>query len=118
LLSDWGAVFIFLAVAVVFGAGGIVTSFLIHPRKNTPQKAITYECGVDTIGPTWVQFKTSYFLYALLFVIFDVETVYLYPWAVKFKSLGLFAFIEMIIFLLILIIGLWYAWKEGALEWK
>jgi NADH-quinone oxidoreductase subunit A len=118
LLSDWGAVFIFFAVALVFGAGGIVTSFLIHPRLTTEEKITTYECGVDTIGPTWVQFKTSYFMYALLFVIFDVETVYLYPWAVKFKSLGLFAFIEMIVFLFILIIGLWYAWKEGALEWK
>jgi NADH-quinone oxidoreductase subunit A len=118
LLSDWGAVFIFLAVGVLFGVGGIVTSFLIHPRRSSDLKHVPYECGVDTIGPTWVQFKTSYFLYALLFVIFDVETIYLYPWAVKFKSLGLFAFIEMIIFLFILIIGLWYAWKEGALEWK
>ncbi|MFZ5648541.1 MAG: NADH-quinone oxidoreductase subunit A [Bacillota bacterium] len=118
MLSDWGAVFIFFAVALVFGAGGIVTSFLIHPRKTTDLKTTVYECGVDTIGPTWVQFRTSYFLYALLFVIFDVETIYLYPWAVKFQSLGLFAFIEMIIFLFILIVGLWYAWKEGALEWK
>ncbi|MFZ5652243.1 MAG: NADH-quinone oxidoreductase subunit A [Bacillota bacterium] len=118
MLSDWGAVFIFFAVALVFGAGGIVTSFLIHPRKTTDQKTTVYECGVDTIGPTWVQFRTSYFLYALLFVIFDVETIYLYPWAVKFQSLGLFAFIEMMIFLFILIVGLWYAWKEGALEWK
>ena len=118
MLSDWGAVFIFFAVALVFGAGGIVTAFLIAPRKTTDQKITTYECGVDTIGPTWVQFKTSYFMYALLFVIFDVETIYLYPWAVKFKSLGLFAFIEMIVFLFILIVGLWYAWKEGALEWK
>jgi len=118
LLSDWGALFIFLAVAFVFGVGGIATSFLIHPRKTTEQKITTYECGVDTIGPTWVQFKTSYFMYALLFVIFDVETIYLYPWAVQFKNLGLFAFIEMIVFLFILIVGLWYAWKEGALEWK
>ncbi len=118
MLSDWGAISIFFAVALVFGAGGIITAFLIAPRRTTAQKVTTYECGVDTIGPTWVQFRTSYFLYALLFVIFDVETIYLYPWAVKFQSLGLFAFIEMIIFLLILIIGLWYAWKEGALEWK
>lgn len=117
MLSDWGAVFIFLAIGVVFGAGGIVTSFLFQPRKQTPQKLEVYECGVDTVGPTWVQFKTSYFMYALLFVIFDVETIYLYPWAVKFQSLGLFAFVEMIIFIFILIVGLWYAWKEGALEW-
>ncbi len=118
MLSDWGAVFLFLAIGVVFGAGGILTSFLFHPYRRNEIKQEVYECGVDTIGPTWVQFKTSYFLYALLFVIFDVETIYLYPWAVKFQSLGLFAFIEMIIFIFILVVGLWYAWKEGALEWK
>ncbi|MCL2338159.1 MAG: NADH-quinone oxidoreductase subunit A, partial [Firmicutes bacterium] len=67
---------------------------------------------------TWVQFRTSYFLYALLFVIFDVETIFLYPWAIIFKSMWFFAFIEMIIFIFILIVGLWYAWKEGALEWQ
>ncbi len=95
----------------------MLVGFVIAPRRNSPQKSITYECGMDTIGPTWVQFRTSYFLYALLFVIFDVEVLYLYPWALKFQSLGLFAFIEMIIFLTILIVGLWYAWKEGAFEW-
>ncbi|MHB8157182.1 MAG: NADH-quinone oxidoreductase subunit A [Desulfocucumaceae bacterium] len=118
MLSDWGAIFIFLSFSILVGAGGVVTGFILAPRRTTAQKTTAYECGVDTIGPTWVQFKTSYFLYALLFLIFDVETIYLYPWAVKFKSLGSFAFIEMIIFLSILIIGLWYAWKEGALEWK
>jgi len=109
--------FHFFVTAFLLGAGGIIISFIIHPRRATKEKATTYECGMETIGPTWVQFKTSYFLYALIFVIFDVETVYLYPWAVKFMSLGLFAFIEMIIFLFILVVGLWYAWKEGALEW-
>lgn len=118
MLSEWGAIFIFLIVGILFGIGGIVTSFLIQPRRSSVQKNMTYECGMDTIGPTWIQFKTSYFLYALLFVIFDIETIYLFPWAVKFQSLGLFAFIEMIIFLFILIVGLWYAWKEGALEWQ
>lgn len=118
MVSDGTAIAIFLMVGIVFGAGGIVTSFLFHPRRARHMKEETYECGVETIGPTWVQFKTGYFLYALLFVIFDVETIYLYPWAVKFQKLGLFAFVEMIIFIFILIVGLWYAWKEGALEWK
>lgn len=117
-MSDWAGVFIFFAVALVFGAGGIVTSFLIHPRRANPEKFTEYECGLRTQGPTWVQFRTSYFLYALLFVIFDVETIYLYPWAVRFNSMQFFMFIEMIIFIFILIVGLWYAWKEGALEWK
>ena len=118
MLSDWGAVFLFFVAAIGMSAGGVITGFVLAPRRTTAQKVTTYECGVDTIGPTWVQFRTSYFMYALLFLIFDVETIYLYPWAMKFQSLGLFAFIEMIIFLFILIVGLWYAWKEGALEWK
>lgn len=117
MLSIWAVIFIFLVAAFLLGVAGIITSFVIHPRRAAKEKTTTYECGMDTVGPAWVQFKTSYFLYALVFVIFDVETVYLYPWAVKFMSLGLFAFIEMIIFLSILVIGLWYAWKEGALEW-
>lgn len=117
MLSEWGAIFIFFVGAIVFAAGGIVTSFLIHPRRSTQTKLDIYECGPKTIGPTWVQFRVQYFLYALIFLIFDVETVYLYPWAVKFQALGLFAFVEMIIFILILVVGLWYAWKEGALRW-
>jgi len=117
-MSDWAGVFIFLVVALIFGAGGIATSFLIQPRKDTPLKLEPYECGMPTRGSSWIQFKTSYFLYALLFVVFDVETIYLYAWAVKFRSLGFFAFIEMIIFVFILVVGLWYAWKEGALEWQ
>lgn len=117
-MSDWAGVLIFLAVAIAFGAGGIATSFLIHPRRNNPVKLEEYECGVPTIGTTWVQFRTSYFLYALLFVIFDVETIFLYPWAIRFNNMQFFTFIEMIIFIFILIVGLWYAWKEGALEWK
>jgi len=118
LLSNWGAVFIFALMGLVIGVGGVGISLLLSPRRKNAAKGEIYECGMETIGPTWVQFKTSYFLYALLFVIFDVETVFLYPWAVKFQTLGLFAFIEMIIFIFILVVGLWYAWKEGALEWK
>jgi NADH:ubiquinone oxidoreductase subunit 3 (subunit A) len=113
------------AVIGIFIIGGIgftifvlSLNWLIRPKKPHREKETTYECGPDTQGPTWVQFKINYFLYALVFVIFDVETVFLYPWAVTFKSLGLFAFYEMIIFIGILAVGLWYAWKKGALEWK
>jgi NADH-quinone oxidoreductase subunit A len=90
----------------------------LQPRHATAQKLSTCECGVEPVGRAWVQFKASYFLYALVFVVFDVETVFLYPWAVQFRSLGLFAVIEMMIFIGILLIGLAYAWKKGALEWK
>ncbi|MGI9951065.1 NADH-quinone oxidoreductase subunit A [Moorellaceae bacterium AZ2] len=99
--------------------GAIAANWFIRPKRPAAgAKEETYECGLETQGPTWVQFKISYFLYALIFLLFDVETVFLYPWAVKFKVLGWFAFIEMIIFIAILVLGLWYAWKEGALEWR
>ncbi|MBO8137735.1 MAG: NADH-quinone oxidoreductase subunit A [Desulfotomaculum sp.] len=112
------AVFIFLMTGIIFGIGGLAVSFLIHPRRKSAVKGETYECGPPTQGPAWVRFRAQYFVYALLFVIFDVETIYLYPWAVKFNKLGMFAFIEMIIFIFILVVGLWYAWKKGALEWR
>ena len=82
----------------------------------TEEKLMPYECGVDPKGPGWMRFRVNYFLYALIFLIFDVEVIFLFPWAVKFQKLG-FAFVEMLIFIAILALGLWYAWKEGALEW-
>ncbi|MEG6616785.1 NADH-quinone oxidoreductase subunit A [Peptococcaceae bacterium 1198_IL3148] len=117
-MPEGGAILLFLMVAVGFTVVTLVLSSSVSPRLKNKVKEEPYECGPPTIGPTWVRFKVQYFIYALLFVIFDVETVFLYPWAVAFNKLGLFAFIEMIIFICILVVGLWYAWKEGALEWK
>ncbi|MHB1421153.1 MAG: NADH-quinone oxidoreductase subunit A [Bacillota bacterium] len=116
--SQFSIVGIFLVVAIVFPLAGLFAAWLIRPKMPNPVKLDTYECGLETQGPTWVQFKVNYFVYALVFLLFDIETIFLYPWAVRFQSLGLFAFIEMIIFIGILVIGLWYAWKEGALEWR
>lgn len=116
--KEFAVIGIFLLGGIAFALIGIVTNWLLSPKKPNPVKESTYECGPETQGPTWVQFKINYFLYALIFVAFDIETVFLYPWAVAFKSLGLFAFVEMIVFIAILAVGLWYAWKEGALEWK
>ncbi len=90
----------------------------VVPRKPNAIKSSTYECGLDTIGPTWVQFNFRYYYFALLFVVFDIETVFLYPWAVQFRQLKLFGLLEMLIFILILVVGFAYAWKKGALEWK
>lgn len=118
MLSLGGAIFIFLTVAIVFGIGGILTSFLIQPRRNNSVKLETYECGPPTQGTAWVRFKVQYFVYALLFVAFDVATIYLYPWAVKFINLGMFEFLAMTFFMIIVVSGLAYAWREGALEWK
>jgi NADH:ubiquinone oxidoreductase subunit 3 (subunit A) len=117
-MQDFGTLLVFLLGGIAFGFIVIITNWLVRPKRPNKEKEKTYECGLDTDGPTWVQFKISYFLYALLFVIFDVETVFLYPWAVAYKSLGWFALVEMLIFIAILAVGLLYAWKKGALEWK
>jgi NADH-quinone oxidoreductase subunit A len=93
-------------------------NYMIIPRKPNSIKQDTYECGVETVGETWVQFKVQYYIYALVFLIFDVETIFLYPWAVAFDSLQLFAVVEGVIFILILGAGLMYAWRQGALEWS
>lgn len=117
--QDYGTLGIFLLGGIAFGFIVIISNWLVRPRgPKSSDREKTYECGTDTQGPTWVQFRISYFLYALLFVIFDVETVFLYPWAVAFNSLGIFVIVEMAIFVAILLLGLWYAWRKGALEWK
>ncbi len=118
MLQQMGGLGIFALWSIVFPFIVIFCGWFLAPKKPNAEKLTTYECGLDTQGKTWIQFKLNYFLYALIFVVFDVETVFLYPWAVRFQALGLFAFIEMIIFIGILVLGLWYAWKEGALEWN
>ncbi|NLB87619.1 MAG: NADH-quinone oxidoreductase subunit A [Syntrophomonadaceae bacterium] len=118
MLSDYSAIGIFFLLTTLFPLGALIMAWMVRPKpKQTEEKLTTYECGVDTQGPTWVRFRINYFLYALIFLIFDVEVIFLFPWAVKFNKLGLFAFVEMLIFITILVVGLWYAWKEGALEW-
>jgi len=118
VLSPKGAILIFFLTGVLMSLAILVINYLLSPKSKSFVKRETYECGLETIGPTWVQFKGNYFMFALVFVMFDVETIFLYPWAVRFNVLGLFALIEMVIFIGILVLGLWYAWKEGALEWK
>ena len=108
---------VFILVAILFPLLPILLAKVVAPKKPSPIKNATYECGMETIGETWIQFRVQYYLYALLFVIFDIETIFVYPWAVAFNQLGLFAFIEMIIFLAILTGGWAYAWKKGILEW-
>ena len=95
----------------------MVWAYFLRPKKPTPIKTATYECGLETTGETWVQFKAQYYLYALVFVVFDVEAVFLYPWAVAYNRLGLYALAEMAVFLAILVLGLAYAWRKKALSW-
>jgi NADH-quinone oxidoreductase subunit A len=106
-----------LLVAITFAVAPLLVVAIIAPRKRSTSKGETYECGLTTTGETWVRFRIQYYIYALLFVVFDIETVYLYPWAVSYGQLGLFALVEMGIFLILLAIGLVYAWGKGVLKW-
>ncbi len=110
----------FVVVGALFTVATLSASWLLSPKKPTPEKGETYECGVEPIGGSWIHFRSGYYVYALLYVIFDIETVFLYPWAVTFgqQGVGWFIFFEMIIFIAILVGGLAYAWKEGALQWR
>jgi len=113
--------FIFVGIltlcAILLPAGGLGASWLLRPHKPNKLKQTTYECGLETVGETWVQFKVSYYIYALIFVVFDVEAVFLFPWAVAYNKLPLYALLEVFIFVLILLFALVYAWRKGALEW-
>ena len=106
-----------LVGAIAFGLAPIVITGLIAPRKPSRTKGAAYECGVLTAGESWIRFRIQYYLYALLFVVFDVEAVFLYPWAVSYGGLGVYALVEMVIFLVILAFGLVYAWAKGMLRW-
>jgi NADH-quinone oxidoreductase subunit A len=115
--SEWLFIGIFLLLAPVFPALGLLIPRLIAPRKPNPLKSQTYECGIETVGANWVQFRVQYYIFALVFLVFDVETVFLFPWAAAFGQLPLFAVLEGVLFVLILVAGLIYAWRKGALEW-
>ncbi|MBI2304405.1 MAG: NADH-quinone oxidoreductase subunit A [Chloroflexi bacterium] len=114
----------YTAVLVAAGLGGglvaflFIISYLLAPHHYSEEKAISYECGMLPMGRFWSQIHVRYYIFAILFMIFDVETVFLYPWAVTFVSLGPAAFFEMVIFILVLLFGLAYAWKKGALAWR
>ncbi len=112
-----GSLLMLIICGLAFAGGGIVLSNVLSRKSSNSQKGQAYECGVPTIGKSWVQFNVGYYLFALLFLIFDVELVFLYPWAVVVKEVGLPALIEIVIFLFILFLGFLYAHKKGALKW-
>jgi NADH-quinone oxidoreductase subunit A len=117
MLDNWLFVGLLIGVAIIFPVGPIVIARLIGPRRPNRIKSETYECGIETVGETWVQFKVQYYIYALVFLIFDIEAVFLFPWAVAFDQLALYAVLEGVLFILILFGGLAYAWNRGILEW-
>lgn len=110
-------VFIFLLVGIFMVSVTLLISKIIHPRKITDEKLTTYECGEDPVGHSWIRFNNRFYIIALIFIIFDIEVVFLFPWALVYKRLGLFAFVDMMIFIAILLVGFAYVWVKGDLEW-
>ena len=117
MLTDFGRVFIFFIVGGIFVAAGLVTAWLVRPHRGYPNKLTSYECGEEPIGDSRIKFNIRFYVVALIFLIFDVEVVFLFPWAVVFRKLGSFALIEMMIFLIILFVGYAYVWAKGDLDW-
>lgn len=115
---DYAYFLVVLITGIVLVAGGLGLAILISPSSNNDQKREAYESGIPTRGTSWMQFRVGYYLFALLFLMFDVETVFLFPWATVVRSLGIPGLISILFFLLILSLGLAYAWKKGALKWK
>jgi NADH:ubiquinone oxidoreductase subunit 3 (subunit A) len=116
-MNEWIYVGLFFIVGLIIPVGAIGVAWILGPKKPNPIKQSTYECGIEPIGEGWVQFKAQYYIFALVFLVFDVETVFLFPWAVRLGKLGMFAVVEGIVFILVLIAGLVYTWRKGMLEW-
>ncbi|HOE68167.1 MAG TPA: NADH-quinone oxidoreductase subunit A [Candidatus Omnitrophota bacterium] len=109
---------VFFVFAVVFAMIPLILAWFLAPKKPSASKSATYECGLESKGDPWIQYRVQYYIFALIFVLFDIEVIFIYPWAVAFKKLGLFAFVEMTLFIAILAFGLIYAWKKRFLEWE
>ena len=116
-MVDYAPILIFLVVAFAFPAVILAIAWALRPTSYGEVKVEAYECGVPPSGEARARYSVRFYVIAVLFVIFDVEAIFLFPWAVKYKALGLFGFLEMFVFLGILVIGYAYAWKKGALEW-
>jgi NADH-quinone oxidoreductase subunit A len=117
MLTEFGKIFIFILVAVLFVVIAFVMAKLVRPTRPTKDKSKIYECGEDPVGSPWVQFNIRFYVVALIFLIFDVEVVLLFPWALTYKDFGFFGFAVGIIFLLVLGLGMAYEWRKGDLEW-
>jgi NADH-quinone oxidoreductase subunit A len=118
MLRTYIPIFLFVLIATGFAIFTILLSKLVHPHKASAVKLEPYECGIEAVGDARDRYSIRYYLIAMLFVIFDVETIFMFPWAVSVDQLALFGLIEMLVFLFILVVGYFYAWKKGALEWQ
>jgi len=116
-LTGYTAVLAFLVVAIAFLAVNLLVWKVIRPSRFSEEKLTTYECGENPVGSAWIQFNIRFYVFALIFIIFDVEAVFLLPWAVVFRQLGLLAYAEGLVFIAILVVALTYVWSKGDLEW-
>jgi NADH-quinone oxidoreductase subunit A len=116
-LTAYAAVLAFLVVAVAFLAVNLLAWKVIRPSRFSEEKLTTYECGENPVGSAWIQFNIRFYVFALIFIIFDVEAVFLLPWAVVFRELGVLAYVEGLVFIAILVVALAYVWSKGDLEW-
>lgn len=117
MLDSWVFVALLLIAGLLLPGVAIFANWILGPRKPNSIKESTYECGIETVGETWVQLKGQYYIFALIFLVFDIEAVFLFPWAVAYQKLQLYMVFEGLLFILILVAGLIYAWRKGALEW-
>jgi NADH:ubiquinone oxidoreductase subunit 3 (subunit A) len=116
-LTDWLYVWAFIVSGAALVVLILLFAKLVNPEHLTPEKLAPYECGIPPAGSPWAPFAVRYYVFALLFLVFDVEAIYLFPWTLAFRSLGTAGFVEMMLFIVVLAWGLAYAWRKGALEW-
>ncbi|MDA0748214.1 MAG: NADH-quinone oxidoreductase subunit A [bacterium] len=117
MLDQYGNVLIFLCIGVIFVGFNLFVGSLVRPQNPSAEKLSTYECGEEPVGGSWIQFNIRFYVIALDFIIFDVEVVLLYPWAVVAREFGWYGFWSMMFFVMVLLLGLAFAWRKGALEW-
>ena len=117
-LNDYLAIILFLFVSLALSFGFIILNFLLSPKKPDPEKLSAYECGFEAFGDSRMEFDVKFYLVAILFVIFDLEIAFLFPWAITLNNTGLFGFWSMMVFLSVLTVGFIYEWKKGALDWE
>jgi len=118
LASEYAPIFIFILIAIAMGAAPLVLTLFVSEQKPNAEKMSAYECGFEAFEDARLQIDVRFYLLAILFVIFDLESAFLFPWAIVLDKIGLFGFVEMVMFLVILLVGYIYAWKKGALQWE
>jgi len=116
-LARYFSILLYIFVTLAFGVVTLLLSYLVHPKYPEPEKLTTYECGSEPFSDARMPFPVRYYIFAMLFVIFDIEVIFLYPWAVVFTKVGLIGLIEMLVFIALFLVAYVYAWRKGALEW-